>query len=522
MIAFSLPGANDTDEGERDHHAAGQGIVTGRSAFSRAVPLLLFAGAFLLLGLVLVSLRFASQTERSSREALEAARLNNRALLLLTLVQDAETSQRGYLLTGEEKYLAPFKRAESLIHVQFQSITGDMAKIGISAITVDRLKRLIDDKLAEMQSTIAMKAAGRDGDAIAVIQTDAGQRAMDEIRQIMTRIEAVTGDIAFQRAAALADATRWLMISIAGGAALLLVLVGGAMRLVAVHAGQLDAARRALAEQNEMLEVRIRERTQFLERANRELQSYSYIVGHDLRAPLINIMGFTAELERAAAVFAAYMEKPFEARDEPSEKAAREAVDVDIPEALGFIRSSMKRMDDLINEILKLARAGTRQLNAEPINLADLVSETAVNLQHRLAEIGASIVIAEGLPYVVSDRLALQQIFGNLLDNAVKYADPARSAIIRVSGKIARGHATIDVSDNSRGIAERDLERIFELFRRSGPQDRQGEGIGLAHVRALARRLGGDVAAQSVLGQGTTFTVSFAANLRFAKDRGEG
>jgi C4-dicarboxylate-specific signal transduction histidine kinase len=72
-----------------------------------------------------------------------------------------------------------------------------------------------------------------------------------------------------------------------------------------------------------------------------------------------------------------------------------------------------------------------------------------------------------------------------------------------------------------RALAERDLERIFELFRRSGPQDRQGEGIGLAHVRALVRRLGGDVAVQSVLGQGTTFTVTFAANLRFAKPGGK-
>ncbi|WP_349437349.1 CHASE3 domain-containing protein [Pararhizobium sp. A13] len=495
--------------------------MTGRSAFSRAVPLLLFTGAILLLGLVLISLRFASQTQKGSEEALEAARLNNRALLLVNLVQDAETGQRGYLLTGEEKYLAPFKRAEAVIPQQFQSITDDLAKIGISEVTVNRLKRLVDDKLAEMQSTIDLKTAGRDGDAIAVIQMDAGQRAMDEIRQIMTRIEAVTGSISFQRGAALADATRWLLISIAGGAVLLIALVGGAVYLVAAHARQLDAARRALAEQNETLEERIRERTQFLERANRELQSYSYIVGHDLRAPLVNIMGFTAELERAAAVFAGYMEKPPEGRDELSEKVAREAIDADIPEALGFIRSSMKRMDDLINEILKLARAGSRQLNAEPLNLADLISETVVNLQHRLDESGASIVVAQGLPQVVSDRLALQQIFANLLDNAVKYADPARRAVIRVSGKITRGYAIIEVSDNGRGIAERDLERIFELFRRSGPQDRQGEGIGLAHVRALVRRLGGDVAVQSVLGQGTTFIVTFAANLRFAKDRGE-
>ncbi|WP_426237164.1 sensor histidine kinase [Pararhizobium sp. DWP1-1-3] len=443
--------------------------------------------------------------------------MNNRALLLFSLLQDAETSQRGYLITGEEKYLAPFKRAEALVNIQFTSITGDMMKSGISDVTIDRLKRLVDDKLAEMRKTIATKAAGKDAEAVTIVRSDAGKKAMDEIREIMTRINAVTSNIAFQKGMSLDSAARWLLISITGGAVLLVVLVGGAVCLAVAHARQLETARNALAEHNEMLEVRIGQRTQFLERANRELQSYAYIVGHDLRAPLVNIMGFTSELERAAAIFAGYMKKPPASRDALTEKVALEAVDIDIPEALGFIRSSMRRMDDLINEILRLARAGSRQLSREPLDLAALLSETVANLKHRLDESGASVVLSPSLPHVISDRLALQQIFGNLLDNAVKYADPSRKPVIRVSGAVTNGNAAIEVSDNGRGIAERDLERIFELFRRSGPQDRPGEGIGLAHVRALVRRLGGDVAVQSVLGQGTTFIVTFAADIRSTK-----
>lgn len=496
-------------------------MVIARPAFSRAVPLMLFAGAILLLAVVLVSLRFANQTRQDSSDALDAADLNNRALLLFSLMQDAETSQRGYMITGEEKYLGPFKRAEALVNLQFTSITRDMMKVGISEVTIDRLKRLVDDKLAEMRSTIALKAAGRDADAIAVVRSDTGKLAMDEIRQIMTRIDAVTHNISFQKGMSLDNATRWLLISITGGAVLLIILVGGAVYLAAAHARQLETARKALVEHNEMLEVRIGQRTQFLERANRELQSYSYIVGHDLRAPLVNIMGFTSELERAAGIFADYVKKSPAARDALTEKVALEAVNVDIPEALGYIRSSMRRMDDLINEILRLARAGSRQLSRESLDLAALLSETVANLQHRLDESGASVVLSPRLPHVVSDRLALQQIFSNLLDNAVKYADPSRKALIHVSGAVIDGNAAIQVSDNGRGIAERDLERIFELFRRSGPQDRPGEGIGLAHVRALVRRLGGDVAVRSALGQGTTFIVTFAADTRSTKDRGE-
>ncbi|WP_438750094.1 sensor histidine kinase [Pararhizobium sp. O133] len=495
--------------------------MIGRSVFSRTVPLILFAGAVLLLGLVLTSLRFAYDARENSQQALEASRLNARALLLYNLVQDAETSQRGYLLAGEEKYLSPFKRAEALVRLQFLSISGDMLKVGISGTTIDRLKSLIETKISEMKNTVALKTAGRDAEALAIVQADAGKVAMDEIHHIMTRIDAITGNIGFQKRRALSKATEWLMITIAGGAVLLVVLVGGAIWVIFSHTVQLEEARKALTHQNETLEVRIGQRTRHLERANRELQSYAYIVGHDLRAPLVNIMGFTSELERASAIFADYVKKPEGERDALIEKQAGEAVNVDIPEALGFIRSSMKRMDDLINEILRLARAGSRQLVAERLSLADLLSETVANLQHRLDETNARVEIAPDLPHISSDRLALQQIFGNLLDNAVKYAHATRPPVIRVTGAIAGDQVVIDVSDNGRGIAERDLERIFELFRRSGSQDRPGEGIGLAHVRALVRRLGGDVLVKSTLGEGTTFFVSLATDLRFVKDRGE-
>jgi signal transduction histidine kinase len=118
------------------------------------------------------------------------------------------------------------------------------------------------------------------------------------------------------------------------------------------------------------------------------------------------------------------------------------------------------------------------------------------------------------LPTLISDRLALEQIFGNLFDNAVKYRDRNRPLRIMIraieSGRIVH----FEIIDNGRGIAKEDHERIFELFRRSGVQDRPGEGIGLAHVRALARRLGGDIKVESELGVGTTFRVSLPRVLR--------
>jgi len=130
-----------------------------------------------------------------------------------------------------------------------------------------------------------------------------------------------------------------------------------------------------------------------------------------------------------------------------------------------------------------------------------------------LVEINATVEIDGRMPTIVSDRLALEQVFGNLLDNAIKYLSADRPGRITVSSKSQPGWISVEMADNGRGIAAADHERIFDLFRRAGIQDKAGEGIGLAHVRALVRRLGGDVTVESEIGQGSRFTVSLPRTL---------
>jgi len=115
---------------------------------------------------------------------------------------------------------------------------------------------------------------------------------------------------------------------------------------------------------------------------------------------------------------------------------------------------------------------------------------------------------------LVSDRLAVEQVFTNLVDNAVKYLDPARHGRIAVRGHVEGETAFFEVEDNGRGIDAKDHERVFELFRRAGSQTQPGEGIGLAHVRALVYRLGGTIDCVSELGQGSTFKLLLPVNYR--------
>jgi signal transduction histidine kinase len=126
---------------------------------------------------------------------------------------------------------------------------------------------------------------------------------------------------------------------------------------------------------------------------------------------------------------------------------------------------------------------------------------------HQVAEAQAQIRI-DSLPNIVSDRLALEQIFSNLIDNALKYLKTGVPGEITVRGRTKLGFAIFEISDNGRGIDPKDHQRIFELFRRAGTQDKPGQGIGLAHVRALVRRLGGTMSVASELHQGSTFTIT--------------
>ncbi len=135
-----------------------------------------------------------------------------------------------------------------------------------------------------------------------------------------------------------------------------------------------------------------------------------------------------------------------------------------------------------------------------------LLETQSRSVAHQLQECGAELVI-EAVPNLTSDRLAIEQVFGNLIDNAVKYLDSSRPGRIVVRGRDLGAGVQFEIEDNGRGIDPKDFERIFDLFRRSGIQDQQGEGIGLAHVRALVRRLGGTITVSSRLGEGSTFTV---------------
>jgi signal transduction histidine kinase len=282
-----------------------------------------------------------------------------------------------------------------------------------------------------------------------------------------------------------------------------------------------DDAEASLRDNNLNLEATIDERTADLREANDEIQRFAYIVSHDLRSPLVNIMGFTSELEQlrddifkriAALRQASASPAPTgEAAAEPALEEEDEQLAQDFSEALEFIKSSIAKMDRLISAMLNLTREGRREFEPVPIDTRELIEAMVTTVAHQAAEAEARIRI-DPLPQIVSDRLALEQIFSNLLDNALKYLKPGVPGEISVRGRTKLGFAIFEIADNGRGIDPKDHQRIFDLFRRAGAQDKPGQGIGLAHVRALVRRLGGTMSVSSELHYGSTFTITLPIN----------
>jgi len=246
-----------------------------------------------------------------------------------------------------------------------------------------------------------------------------------------------------------------------------------------------------------------------LERANEDVKQFAYIVSHDLRAPLINLKGFTAELRSALEVLEGPMTSALPQLSEEQRQKATEALQQDIPEALDFIDSSATRMDNFVSAILKLSRIGRRELKFESVNPTEIVESVLKGLAHQIAARDVKVTVGP-LPEVIVDRTALEQIMGNILSNAVNYLEPSRAGEIEIIGEKDEIETRFSIRDNGRGIPKEDMDKVFAPFRRAGKQDIKGEGMGMAYVQTMVRRHGGSIRCESELDVGTTFIVTLS------------
>ncbi len=260
-------------------------------------------------------------------------------------------------------------------------------------------------------------------------------------------------------------------------------------------------------------QTHIRRQAEELKFINEELETFTYIASHDMRSPLVSLKGFSSELTRAIGVVISRFEHLLPNLPEAERQIVRTELCECMPKALRYIVTASDRMDRLTSSILKLSRVGRREIVFEPIKTREMVDQCLGSLAHQIEKTHTALDIGD-LPDIVADRAFMEQIFGNLFDNALKYLDPDRAGRIEV--KAARDNlvTTFTVSDNGRGIADEDMHKVFEIFHRAGDVENiPGEGMGMPYVRAIVRRHRGNIWLTSKSGEGTAvnFTIAHKA-----------
>jgi hypothetical protein len=223
--------------------------------------------------------------------------IQNRLSLILLNLRRAESAQRGYIITGQEAYRTEYREAARntlpAVDTAAKGLDSDPSLKSQFAKIPDLVRR----KLDEMERVVALHDSGRTKEAADLIVHGEGRQVMEEIRQTIAALyNAERTQLERRREESAGTNYSLLIVTLLG--AIVIALIGGlSVYLVQRTGRQREQARRALAEINDHLEAKIEERTAELREANNEIQRFAYIVSHDLRSPLVNIMGFTAEIE---------------------------------------------------------------------------------------------------------------------------------------------------------------------------------------------------------------------------------
>ncbi len=260
-----------------------------------------------------------------------------------------------------------------------------------------------------------------------------------------------------------------------------------------INESQRKQAEADLKHLNAELELRVQERTAKLEAANKELESFSYSVSHDLRAPLRAISGFSEIISRRH-------------RSDLNEEGQH---------YIDNIVQASRRMGYLIDDLLTYARLGRAGVHHEPVSLVNLVGEINRNMKAHLDEIHGTLTVPEVLPVVTGDQTLLSQVFTNLLENAIKYHKPALPPQVSLTFYNEGKFVVFKVSDNGIGIPPEYHEKIFTMFQRlHSEEEYPGTGVGLATVRKSVELMGGNVWVESKPGEGSTFSIRLPKEVR--------
>lgn len=408
---------------------------------------------------------------------------------VLSSVKDAETGQRGYLLTGQEPYLEPYTIAIATIDREIAELKRLTATNPNQQQQIASLEPLIRKKLAELKETIDLKNNQSSAAAKQLVLTNRGKELMDRIRTTIQHIQE-------QEQEQLRDWLKAKELDARSGQ--LTFFVGVIFTLFAFYLVYCTVqqetrdrkhAEASLRQLNEQLEAKVQERTSELKEANtnllhsnRELEQFAYVASHDLQEPL-----------RAVNSYAQLIVRKYQGN-----------LDAKADKYLAYIMDGATRMQQLIDDLLSFSRVGTRGKFLEPTDGEAVLSQVLDNLQIAIAE-NHAVVTHDPLPTIMGDEIQLIQLLQNLIGNAIKFRRE-QPPNVHVSAEPRENEWIFSVRDNGIGMEPEYFDRIFMIFQRlHSRSEYPGTGIGLAICKKIVERHGGRIWLESTPGVSTTF-----------------
>jgi PAS domain S-box-containing protein len=241
-----------------------------------------------------------------------------------------------------------------------------------------------------------------------------------------------------------------------------------------------------------------------------EMEQLLYVTSHDIRSPLVNIIGFTRELTKAFDEVTEIIGK--ETFTDEDKKNIIYLIKEDIPESIKYINASSYKIDKLLSALLKLSRLGRANVEYSSVDMDKMIDEIINSFQFQI-ETEKIRVIKKNLHPCTADKQLINQIFSNLIDNAVKYHDPEKQGYIEISSRVNDGKVIYYITDNGLGIPKDKKNSIFDIFTRLHPYHAEGEGMGLTIIKKGLERMNGKISVESIEGSGSTFIIELPYNL---------
>lgn len=440
----------------------------------------LFTGALVLIAIVtLFSALHLRRVQRSTREVLRTQNTLRGLGYLYSSILEAESGQRGFLLTNDPAYLRPFQQgkfASDHYYEYVQRLTDSDAE---QRAALGRIKILMREKFNELELTIHLRLNQQPAAVQRIVLSNIGEELMEHLRKEINGMEEREQQLLTGREAVLARQTRqriWILFIGTGFSASLLIWIFFLLKLEIRD-------RRLHQEALQRSEARLQAQTADLMASNRELEAFSYSVSHDLRAPLRGIAGFSQLVN----------------------EQYRDVLDNEGRAYLERIRRGIQRMSQLIDDLLNLARITRVEMAIQPIDLAAISRDVISDLHANGATNPVEWTIPDTLPAQGDPRL-MRTALENLLDNARKFSGKRDVARIKI-GRIQEGNEMVFfVRDNGAGFDMAYQDKLFQAFQRLHTSaEFSGTGIGLATVMRIIQRHGGRIWAEGKPDAGATF-----------------